>query len=557
VFIDFEGIGGSGKTTLSNLVGHRLSRLGFRITHARLGGDPPTRRVAALEALTQGRSHALHPRSELFLELAEQVECLEDAIRPALRRGEICLTENYLARTRAKAIAAMGFDGQKVEPAVELAGCGIEPDVVVLLDVDPEFGRLRRQVLAHMRGQLAPRDVLQGLGHEARIREGLLELARRAPEKWIVVENEGQPLFLLEERISEAILARMEHRDAPVSRLLPPPPAASVDAPEQLEDRFFDQLDRLELREPALCARLLTGIPGLAALKRRLHFAERYPGLVALSLRGVGGAEAQRLLELVATLAPAHVAEALCGDASGWAAGMREGMFETATEAVVASLAGLDDERSWALRERALARGTHEAVLRGLAGVDSARAWRVRSAALKGTQLGAIAQSLTGLSAPEADVLRANLFAEAPLEVLESTRGVDTSKSHEVRRALLERAPAMVLRSLEGLRSEDAHAIRKKFAPRCPEAISSLRGLETPEAWGLRVANVDRWPAAVAWSLSGLTQTGEGRAMLARVLRAGEGRITVLRNAYAATACVPGPSRRTSESATWIAPSPV
>ena len=533
MFIDFEGIGGSGKTTLSNLVGHRLSRLGLKVTHARLGGDPPTRRVAALEALTQGRAHALHPRTELFLELAEQVECIEDVIRPALGRGEVCLTEGYLPRTLAKAIAGLSFDAAGSRATVALAAAEIEPEVVVLLDVDPDLGRHRRKVAARMRGAGSPRESPLGTGLQTRLREGLLGLAREDPARWIVVRNEGLPLFLLAERIADALLARMHRREGEIVPMLPatvPPPAC---APDQLEETLFARLDALEPREPALCAHLLGGLPGLAAMQRRLAFAERFPEIVARGLAGFTDESTRRLLELLAALTPEGVAAALAGNATGWAHALRVQLLPLAPAEVARGLVGLDDGASWELREQAIAAGAHDAVLEGLAGLDGSRAWRLRSAGLGAGRLTAVAKSLSGLGDADADALRRHLFGEVPLEVLGGLAGVASAEAFGLRESLLERAPAVVLRSIDGLDGERAMRLRERMAERCPEALASLAGLSSEPAWQLRTRYLERWPAAVARSLRGLAHGGLGEAMIARLLRTAGERLVVLRDAYA------------------------
>ncbi len=147
-----------------------------------------------------------------------------------------------------------------------------------------------------------------------RVREFFLELARKDPARWLVIENNDQPLWALEQRILDAVLARLEGKETQVRRIAPEPlprPAASI---ATLEEQFFGALDELELREPALAVFLLTGIPGLLAQKRRLAASEQFPALVARSLSGLHDTESDALREILADRAPVEVLESLGRD---------------------------------------------------------------------------------------------------------------------------------------------------------------------------------------------------------------------------------------------------
>jgi dTMP kinase len=529
MYIDVEGISGSGKTVLAERVAARLARLGHRVTRARSanGGRSLTSRIAQLE--TEGATRGLHPRSALFLALAHQVQLLEDVVRPALRRGEICFTEGALFSQLALAGAGAGFGPGRMAAAFELADAQLPPDLIILVDSAPELARWRKLSAGEAPGAASE-------GAQASARATLRTLAARDPARWILVENEGLPLSVLEERVTEAILARREGRQAQVEPLLPRPisrPASGLADP--VEAHFFSALDGILEREPKTALAMLTGLGGLAAMRRRVALLEQWPEAVAQSLTGVSGPEAQAMRELLVKLAPRALAASLIGAVGSWVGSMRARLFDAAPGEVVASLGGDDSEAAWALRERALAKGFEAEVLRGLTSLDGARAWRVRSAGLSRGWTAPVATSLTGLTGMDAETLRERLFADAPLEVIASTRGIASPHAASLRERLFDRAPGAVLRSLQGVTDAAAQALRERSAATCPEALRSLHGDDGEAAWKLRARFAAIWPEAALDSLGPCAHHERGRALTTRVVDESGHRLCVLRAAYAAS----------------------
>lgn len=227
VFIDFEGIDGSGKTTLSNLLAARLKRLGYKVAHAREGGElqsPTARRIR--ELTRDARLLEMGPRAEFFLNLARDAQQLEEVIAPALRRGEVCIADRYLYSQLALTGGGRGVKEEALWPACELASQGLWPDLVILVDVDPDLARLRKRLGKVQSGKSHDADSRKGLvgaGLAVRVREAFLAQARRDPARWLILENNDQPLRVLEQRLVDAVVARLEGREQPVQRLVPAP----------------------------------------------------------------------------------------------------------------------------------------------------------------------------------------------------------------------------------------------------------------------------------------------------------------------------------------------
>ena len=97
MFIVFEGIDGSGKTTLSNRVAKALRARGLRVEHAREGGRFVSSVTQAIRDMCRdARNLAMVPRAELLLYVARELQLAEEVIAPALERADVVIADRYL-----------------------------------------------------------------------------------------------------------------------------------------------------------------------------------------------------------------------------------------------------------------------------------------------------------------------------------------------------------------------------------------------------------------------------------------------------------------------------
>ena len=543
MFIDFEGIDGSGKTTLSNLLAARLSRLGYKVAHAREGGElrsPIARRIR--ELTRDSTLLEMGSRTEFFLNLARDAQQLEEVIIPSLARGEVCISDRYLYSQLALTGGGRGLSPGPLAASCELASQGVWPDLVILVDVEPELARLRKR-LGKSQGARATdsdsRKGLAGAGLAVRMRESFLEMARKDPSRWLVIENNDVPLHVLEQRLEDAVVARLQGR----KRVGPCPPAPRVDARvprtlDEVEERFLRALDEVEMREPQLAVWLLGGLPGFAAHQRRLSSVERFPGLTVRSLIGLDDEPAWALRELLAEVVPRDVAASLDVSQAPQAMALRGRLCTEAPAEVLSGLKFNDSAEAWALREWALREGHLSDVLCGLAGLEDDTAWGLRELGVKRGLYADVARGLAGLASERADGLRQTLLGQARLAVLRSTDGLDTPFARQLRAALETRARKVVLRSLSGLDTAEAWALRERGAPLTKEALDSVDGMADARAWRLRETFVRQWPSTVVSSLRGLPLTERVETLVLRALELTGSRLPVLHKAYGLVATV-------------------
>jgi dTMP kinase len=542
VFVSFEGIDGSGKTSLSNLVCERLRAAGHSVLHARekgILGSAVARRVR--ELTRDARLLEMTPRTELFLNLARETQQLDEIVRPALAGGGIVVADRSLHSLVALAAAGRGLPREEVEAAVRVGAAGTWPDLVVLVDVDPDLARLRKRVGKILEGRdrdEESRKGLAGAGLQVRVRRHLRAEAERDPSRWIVTSNEGRPLAELAEEVAEAILARVA-RDAGRPRRSARAEAASgrpAGSPERIAACFRSAVGALAEAEPHLAAFLLSGIPGAPEDALRAGLAPRSPRLVARSLHGLTDPAAFALRRALAPEVPEDVLHGLGEDPALEAMALRVLLFDEAPEAALAGLSLNGSSEAWKLRARGLDRGALSAVLEGLAGLDEADAWALREEGMRRELHRAVARSLVGVSGGRADALRVALADRDRLAALRSTQGVDGEVARELRERLFDRAAKRVLRSLSGLDAPYAWALRERALPSTKEALDSVDGMDHPRAWALREMGVQLWPATAVSSLRHLALAERGRALVSRALRAAPGSLPVLRNAHAAFA---------------------
>ncbi|MGC8792594.1 MAG: dTMP kinase [Bryobacteraceae bacterium] len=181
-FISFEGLDGSGKTTQIERLARRLRERGLEVVIAvEPGGTRVGEQIRAI--LLDVNNHGLSPQAELLLYFASRAQNVVEVIRPALARGAVVLADRFTDSTMAYQGYGRGL-GEEVVRDLHRIACGdLEPDLTLLLDVEPEAGLAR----ARGRGALNRMDD-QAREFYRRVRAGYLEMARRSPERFRLLD---------------------------------------------------------------------------------------------------------------------------------------------------------------------------------------------------------------------------------------------------------------------------------------------------------------------------------------------------------------------------------
>jgi dTMP kinase len=557
MFIAFEGIDGSGKTTLSNRVAAALRERGLTVEHAREGGWFASRVTQSIRDMCRdARNLALVPRAELLLYVAREVQLAEEVVVPALSRADVVITDRYLYTAEVLARQVRQLPDGTIRAIVDDAAGGVWPELVFLVDVDPSVARGRRKVAKMLSREQRPasRKGLAGSGLGQRLREGYLALAAGDPARWIVVDNGDADLEQIVAGICETIteartrgvptaIARARAARTGAGEAAPAPDGGAVGSPQAALAAFLGWVDDRAQREPTLAAYVLSGLAGHGIDDRRLALAARVPRVIARGLRGLSDAVSWRLRRSLAEAAPHEVAmslDELAAEAPGaWA--LRELLAEAAPAEVAFSLRGLDDETAWALREQLYSRAP-EAVLASLALLDGPRAWRWRDrwiherGSLEAAAAGyvgarAAARSVIGLDDDRAWTIRKVARAAAPVPAIASLAGLTSDKAWKWRDRMLGRAPKTVLSTIAGLDDGRAWAMRVAMASTCRESLDSLIGLDHPTAWDLRESCLELWPSCAIKSLGVLVNGARGKELLQRALTLFPQNISLLKEA--------------------------
>lgn len=141
MFIVFEGIEGSGKSTQSRLLSEWLTGRGTAHVLTREPGGTQVGEEIRRALLHGGDVPA---RTELLLMLAARAAFVDQVVRPALDRGEIVIADRYEMSSLAYQGYARGLALDDVRRANAFATTGLRPDLTIVLDVEPHEGVMRR-----------------------------------------------------------------------------------------------------------------------------------------------------------------------------------------------------------------------------------------------------------------------------------------------------------------------------------------------------------------------------------------------------------------------------
>ncbi len=174
-FISFEGIDGSGKSTQARLLADSLRAQGHTVTLTREpGGSTGAEEIRRL--VLEGDPDRWSPETEILLFTAARRDHLEKTIRPALARGEIVITDRFADSTRIYQGITRGDLVATVDRLHDLM-IATEPDLTILVDIDPALGLSRARARAGV--ELRFEDM--GLDTQIKMRAGFLALAAQNP----------------------------------------------------------------------------------------------------------------------------------------------------------------------------------------------------------------------------------------------------------------------------------------------------------------------------------------------------------------------------------------
>lgn len=201
LFLAFEGVEGSGKTTQVARVAEHLRGLGAAVIVAREPGSTPLgERVR--ELVLEGTELSIPGRSELFLMLAARAAFVDQVVRPALAEGKVVIADRFELSTLAYQGAGRGLPAEEIVHANRFATGGLLPDATLLLELDPEEGARRQAAAAKRKDRLES----EGIEFHRRVAAGYLDLAGEV-EGLMRVDARGSI-----EAVGERILLRLRAR---------------------------------------------------------------------------------------------------------------------------------------------------------------------------------------------------------------------------------------------------------------------------------------------------------------------------------------------------------
>ena len=194
IFVTLEGPDGSGKTAHADRLRAAVAATGRDVLLVREpGGTPAGERIRAILMDRDESSQHLTQRADALLFMAARAQLVETAIRPALERGTLVISDRYLDST----LAYQGFGGRlgidELLPVGRFATGGLRPDLTILFDVSVDVGLARKSAAETTRFE-AHFD----RGYHERVRAGYLALAAAEPDRWVVVDASAPEADVLE-----------------------------------------------------------------------------------------------------------------------------------------------------------------------------------------------------------------------------------------------------------------------------------------------------------------------------------------------------------------------
>jgi dTMP kinase len=190
-FITFEGGEGVGKSTQVRRLLNNLERHDIRAVRTREPGGTP-KAEAIRSFILQGRSESWGPGGEAVLFAAARLDHVNQLIAPNLRSGTWVLSDRFHDSTRAYQGLTGGVDDKLIGGLEVLALNGNNPDLTIILDMDPEaaFERVAAREIEDGLAHTGDRFEKEELDWHRRLRAGFLAIAKANPDRCVVISAE-------------------------------------------------------------------------------------------------------------------------------------------------------------------------------------------------------------------------------------------------------------------------------------------------------------------------------------------------------------------------------
>jgi len=198
LFITFEGIEGSGKSTQITLLGEHLKTRGYEVIVTREPGGTPIggaiRRILLNPEFSEMDYH-----TEVLLYAADRAQHVAEVIRPSLDRGQVVISDRYIDSSIAYQHFGRGLPLDLIMDINERAIQGLMPDITFLLVIPTILGLHRATEVE------ADRIEQESVDFHDRVERGFQELAGREPERWRIID--GTPSV---DEVHQAIVKEVE-----------------------------------------------------------------------------------------------------------------------------------------------------------------------------------------------------------------------------------------------------------------------------------------------------------------------------------------------------------
>jgi len=190
MFITFEGIEGSGKSTQIELLIPVLESKGYECVPTREPGSTKIgKKIRAI--LLDAKHTAILPVTELLLYEADRAQHVGEVIEPSLAANKVVISDRFSDATIVYQGYARGFDIRLIEQIHDMVLGDLKPDLTIILDLPVESG-LKRAWERIQNQDVSPREdrfEKEALGFHEKVRNGYLALAKVEPERFRVIDG--------------------------------------------------------------------------------------------------------------------------------------------------------------------------------------------------------------------------------------------------------------------------------------------------------------------------------------------------------------------------------